>query len=390
MATGDKKITQLPKAASTAKDGVYAIVDPITLQTVQQAIQAGLGASRANMDWQSDTEYDEDDFVLYNGLTAWQSLQNSNTGNVPAENTWWTAITISPADGITDTQWQAGLFTYDDSKVIYQNTSYFLQDAAPFESTNIADEITAGNWLARVIIVHTHINAGWDAFSGSTSVTNWLFGYITFESAITPAGGQTLGTADVAYGAHVYFVLGASSTDMVIRVTGTVYDDVTGRDAGATSDVDTSGGSTDDYFETPEKFIGQVDITLLSGSGVTTDYGWVTYYDNQNTEFILNALEWTGRAGANDTGPNISIWLHTNTGWTYDGAGALLAPPIIDMQTEYNTEFEIATAQHFKFKMTGLTTTIRGDLSEGIIVGIDITQNNAISSSNIELTKTDQ
>lgn len=390
MATGDRKITQLPKAASTAKDGVLAIVDPITLKTVQLAIQTGLGAERADMDWQSDTTYSIDDFVLYNGLTAWKSLQNSNTGNVPAENTFWEQTTISPADGITDTQWQAGLFTYDDSKVIYQNTSYFLQDAAPFESSNIANEITAGNWLARVIIVHTHVHSSWSAFSGSTSTTNWLYGYYTFEAAITPAGGQTLGTADTAYGAHVYFVLGASSSDMVIRVSGTSYDDTTGRTGTDTEDVDTSGGVLDDYFETAKKWIGQVNITLQSGSGVTTDYGWAAYYDNQNLEFILNGFEWIGGAGATDAGPNISIYHHQLTGWTYNGAGALLAPPLFDMQTEYNTEFEFTSGDEFKFKMTGLTDTIRGDLSEGIVIGIDITQNNAISNSNIEITKTDQ
>ena len=57
MATGDKKITQLGRAASTAKQGVFAIVDPITDKTVQLAVQAALGAIRANMDWQSDTTY---------------------------------------------------------------------------------------------------------------------------------------------------------------------------------------------------------------------------------------------------------------------------------------------------------------------------------------------
>ncbi len=146
MATGDREITQLPKAASTARQGVFAIVDPITDKTVQLAVQASLGAERADMDWQSDTTYAIDDFVLYNGLTAWKSLQNSNTGNVPAENTWWTAITISPADGITDTQHANGLFTYDDSKIIYNNIQYYLQIAAPYESSNIATEIGAGDW----------------------------------------------------------------------------------------------------------------------------------------------------------------------------------------------------------------------------------------------------
>ena len=561
MATGDRKITQLGKAASTAKQGVLHIVDPITDRSVQISVQAALGATRADMDWQSDTTYAIDDFVLYNGLTAWQSLQNSNEGNVPAENTWWTAIPISPADGITDTQHANGLFTYDDSKVIYLNAQYFLQIAAPYESSDIAAEITAGDWagpsaaaqefvdfipqdpepahnegrvfydyikknyvfmndrltprmdlgreqwiravnktgsgttdgkvvyqngsvtgvlpnveLAKadalatskvlglytedvdiddngeltsfgllndidtslwsagtelflsesvagaltdtipfppnvvvpigfvivqnattgkifvnvghsIIPINTSVSSSWSAFSGSTSATNWLKGFYTFESSITPAGGQTMGTANIAYAAHVYFVLGASSTDMVIRVSGTRIQDDGTRTTSYNSDVDTSGGVLDDYFETPEKFIGQVNITLLSGSGVVVVYGWAAYWDNRNTRFVVSSLEWTGRAGANDTGPNISLYHHKTTGWTYNGAGAILPPPIVDMQSSYVTEYQFATGESFKYKIIGISDIVQGEDSEGIVIGIDITANNAVANSNIEMQK---
>ena len=561
MATGDREITQLPKAASTAKDGVIAIVDPITGKTVQIAIQPGLGAVRADMDWQSDTTYAIDDFVLYNGLTAWKSLQNSNTGNVPAENTFWTAITISPADGITDTQHANGLFTYDDSKVIYQNAQYFLQIAAPYESSDIAAEITAGDWdgpaptiqefvdfdpqdpepgynegrvfyddvkknyvfmndretprmdlgreqwiravnktgsgttdgkvvyqngtvtgdlpnvdlakadaIATSLVlglytedvdiddngevtsfgllndintnawspgtllylsestaggltdsiplppnaivpigfvikqnattgkifvnvghsvqpVNTSVSSSWSAFSGSTAQTNWLKGFYTFESVITPAGGQTMGSANIAYTAHVYFVLGASSTDMVIRVNGTRIQDDGTRTTNYNSDVDTSGTGLDDYFETPEKFIGQVNITLLSGTGVVVVYGWAAYWDNRNTRFVVSSVEWTGRAGANDAGPNISLYHHKTTGWTYNSAGAILPPPLTDMQSVHVTEFQFATGQQFKFKIIGISNVVEGEDSEGIVFGIDITQNNAVANSNVEMQK---
>ena len=561
MATGDKKITQLPKAASTAKQGVLHIVDPITNRSTQIKVQEMLGAKLANMDWQSDTTYALDDIILYNGLTAWKSLQNSNVGNVPTENTFWTELTISPADGITDTQWVAGLFTYDDSKVIYNNAQYFLQTAAPFESSNIANEITAGDWAgpvaveqeyvdfipqdpepsynegrvyyddvkknyvfmndrtgprmdvgreswvrtinktgtgttngkvvyqngtatgdvpnvelakadaistSKVLGVYTentaiddpgevtsfgtlsgldtsswsigdklyldattagemtnvepetpnsivplgfvitshattgiiHVNIGhievpvsssvtsaWSAFSGSTSATNWVNGFYTFESAITPAGGTTMGTANISYAAHVYFVLGASSADMVIRINGTRIQDDGTRTTNYNSDVDTSGGVLDDYFETPEKFIGQVTISLLSGTGVIVAYGWSAYWDNRNTQFQLTSLEWVGRAGANDTGPNISVYHHKLTGWTYNSAGAILPAPLATMQSIYVTEYQFATGQYFKFKRVGLSLTIRGDLSEGVVFGIDITANNAVANSNIEFQK---
>ena len=561
MATGDKRIVQLGKAATTAKQGVFAIVDPITDKTVQIAVQNSLGAVRASFDWQSDTTYALDDIVLYNGLTAWKSLQGSNTGNVPAENSFWTELTISVADGITDTQHANGLFTYEDSKVIFENAQYFVQVAAPYESTDIAAEIIAGDWAGPVAVqqefvifipqdpepsyfegkvfyddikknyvfmndrltprmdlgreqwiravnktgsgttdgkvvyqngtvtgslpnvglakadavatskvlgvftedvtiddngeitsfgllndidtsswapgtelflsssvagamtdtvplppnaivpigfvivqnattgkifvnvghsiipINTSVSSAWSAFSGSTAATNWLKGFYTFESAITPAGGITMGTANVAYAAHVYFVLGATSVDMVIRVNGTRIEDDGTRTTNYNSDVDTSGLVLDDKIETPEKFIGQVTISLLSGTGATVDYGWAAYWDNRNTRFVVSSLEWTGRAGATDSGPNISLHHHKGTGWTYNAAGAILPPPIVDMQSTYVTEFQFATGESFKYKIIGISDVVQGEDSEGIVIGIDITANNAVANSNIEMQK---
>lgn len=560
MAETGKRITQLGKAAATAKQGVFAIVDPITDKTVQLAVQAALGATRASMDWQSDTTYATDDFVLFNGLTAWKSLQNSNTGHTPTEGAWWTSQTISPADGITDTQHQNGLFTYEDSKIIYNDAQYYLQIASPYESTDIGAEIIAGDWAGPVAVaqafvdfipqdpepsynegrvfyhdvkknyvfmndrsavrmdvgrelwtrsvnktvtgttngkavyvtgsansipnvdlakadveatsnpiglftedvaidgngevtsfglvndvdtdswtagdvlylsettageltntkpvvpnlevpmgivvkkhasegiiwvnvghveepIHRSINSAWSAFSGSISATNYLKGYYTFEgTSFTPSGSpQTLGTANIAYDGHVYFVLGASSTDMVVRVSGTSYDDTTGRTGTDTEDIDTSGGSTDDYYETSKKWIGQVSITLQSGTGVIVDYGWSSYWDNRNTKFVVSSIEWVGRAGANDSAPNIRLWHHKLTGWTYTGSGATPPTALVDMQSEYVTEYQFSNGEYFKFKKIGISQLIDGTGSEGIIIGIDITANNAVANSNVEI-----
>lgn len=390
MATEDRRIPQLPASSTGFKQGELAIYNPINDITERTKVMEALGAVRASMAWQAGTTYAADNIVLYNGLTAWTSLVGSNLGNVPAENSFWTEETISDADGITDTQWSAGLFTYDDSKVIYQNSAYFLQVAAPFVSSNIVTEIANGDWGTLIIAVHTHIDDAWSAYTGSTSATNWLRGFYTFETAITPAGGgQTLGTANIAYDAHVYFVLGASSTNMVIRVAGTSYDDLTGRSAADTEDIDTSAGVLDDYFETTKKWIGQVNITLLSGTGVITDYGWAAYYDNQNTAFTLTGLEWNGRAGANDNAVNLSIYKHSSSGWSYNAAGAILPAPITDYQTELVTEHQLASGQAFRWKNLNLDELISGQSDEGIVLGIEIGTNNSIANSNIELIKID-
>lgn len=140
------RIYQLPRAAVTAKAGVFAVYDPVTDKTVQIAIQEAIGGTRASMDWNAGTTYASGAIVLYAGLTAWKSLVNNNLGNKPTENSYWTQLTISPSDGISDTPYSAGLFTYNNAKVIHNNTAYYLQVAAPYESDDIEAEITAGDW----------------------------------------------------------------------------------------------------------------------------------------------------------------------------------------------------------------------------------------------------
>lgn len=557
--TDGKRIPQLPAANATAKDGVLAIVDPITDQTQQIAIQKALGATRADMEWQVATTYAIGDHVLRNGLTAWTSLVNSNIGNAPSENSFWTSEPISIGDGITLTQHGTGLFTYNNSLVVNNFAIYQLNVAAPFKSVDFATELTNAdfkfvgtiglvdqidftatnngylnrriNWdesqkcpaffndkstsrhqigrelwkravnrtgltitngkvvkagvtdvptglptmtlasatdvdVADIIGFVTHdclddeeceivpfgdvndinttgltegavylstvagdvindpplspdavvlmgraevinastgriyanvnqaifptnvpLNASWSAFSGSITGPNYLHGFYTFESTAGIPAGQTLGTANIAYGAHPYIVLGASSTDMVVRFTGTSYDDITGRTVSDFEDVDTSGGVLDDYFEFTKKFIGQVTMTLQSGTGVIVDFGWAKYWDNQNSRFVTTGFSWTGVAGANDSGPNISLTHHRPIDWTYTGSGAIPPPPSRDMQSDYVTEFQFASAQPFAYKILGTSEVIKGELNEGMIIHIDITSNNAVRESAIEFNK---
>ena len=55
------------------------------------------------------------------------------------------------------------------------------------------------------------------------------------------------------------------------------------------------------------------------------------------------------------------------------------------MQNIHNTEYQFANGEYFKFKIIGLSQVIQGDTDEGIIIGVDITANNAVSNSTIEV-----
>lgn len=150
MSEFGNRIPELPRATTGIRFGVYPKWNPIAGRVEQVAIQHDLGATRASMDWNAATTYVIDDYVLYQGLTAWKSLQNGNQGNIPTENSFWTQVSISEADGITDTQYASGLFTYQYSKVVVNNVQYYLQETPPFFSSNFATELLAGNWATGV------------------------------------------------------------------------------------------------------------------------------------------------------------------------------------------------------------------------------------------------
>ncbi len=217
--------------------------------------------------------------------------------------------------------------------------------------------------------------------SGSSG-TFYVGGFYVFGStSFIPAGGTTLGIANVAYGAHAFLVLGATSTDMVVRVTGTSMDDAGNRTPGDTQDLDTSGGVLNDYFETTKKWVGQISFSLQSGTGVAINNGLCKYWDNRNRDFRVIGLEVTGTGGGNDSAPNFAVIRHRPIGWTFNAGSTPSHPiPSADMNTDYNTEIQIATGQPFAWKRVGLSEIIAGGLHEGIICEIVTTANRAIES----------
>lgn len=221
--------------------------------------------------------------------------------------------------------------------------------------------------------------------TGTRYVTGgYLFGASNFTPSGTP---QPLGTANVAHGMHAFLVLGANSTDMVVRVTGTSYLDEDGiRTPGDTVDIDTSGLSTNDYIETPEKWIGQVNYTLLSGTGVAVNYGFAKYWDNKDKPFIITQIEWDGEAGFNDANADVLFYHHSSSGWTYNaGSTPTQAAAIASMKVDYSTESQIASGLKFNYKKTGLGELIAGDEGEGLITAIIVGNANSIASSNFDI-----
>jgi hypothetical protein len=225
----------------------------------------------------------------------------------------------------------------------------------------------------------------WSFASPSGSAGTFYIGgfYLLPATSYTPAGGTSLGTLTTSYAAHAFIVLGANSTDMVVRITGTSIAEDGTTTANDTDDIDTSGGVVDDYFETPTKWLGQVSVSLLSGTGVVINHGLCKYWDNQNSDFRVTGIEVTGRAGANDTGVNFAAIRHRPIGWTYGGgSGAIPPAPAADMNTDHGVNSNITNGEHFAWKRIGLSEEVNGSGSEGLICVVTTTANKAIEMMN--------
>ena len=267
-----------------------------------------------------------------------------------------------------------GVHLHHGSSVILTDHDYLVLQFHAHESVWIE---VASNFTTSIVSWPFSSPAG-------SSGTYYVGGFYMFGgTSFTPAGGTTLGTVNTAYHAHAFIVLGAASTDMVVRVTGTSVDELGGRVPSDTEDLDTSGGSLNDYFETVKKWVGQISFSLLTGTGVAVNDGLCKYWDNQNSDFRVTGVEVTGTAGANDSTPDFLVHHHRPTGWTYNvGAAPSPPPPLADMQSDYVTEFEFTIGQHFAWKRVDLSTTIFGSQDEGIISEIVTGSNKSIESLN--------
>lgn len=190
----------------------------------------------------------------------------------------------------------------------------------------------------------------------------------------------THGTANGSYAAHVFVVLGEPAVDEItIEVTGTRITDGGVRTPSYTATITVpSLTAADAYFETPEKFIGQVTIETTAGTAKNCNYGFCKYWDNNNRDFVIMGSECTWLAGANDANVNLEIIHHKTTGWTYNAGAEATPPAFISLQTDHNTEYDSHTGQSHAWKRANLDQLVKGSESEGIILIVTTTVNTAI------------
>ena len=231
------------------------------------------------------------------------------------------------------------------------------------------------------------------AFESATGSSGIFYygGFYDFGASndnFNPSLASGWGTTNKSYAAHFFVVAaagGAGGTDTVIRITGTSITDAAVRTAADTEDLTLDdAGAAGAYYETTKKWIGNITVVKQSGPDLECNYGWTKYWDNNNTDFIVDGIEVTILAGANDTGFNLRLLHHKTTGWTYNAGSTPTPPtPIAALQTDHVTEYELANNENAAWKRDDLATAIAGGNGEGTIWEITTTANRAVETGNI-------
>jgi len=225
--------------------------------------------------------------------------------------------------------------------------------------------------------------------------TYYIGGYYfapTADSNLNQAGAtQTLGAANISYASHAFIVAKQAGTvdagSCSIVVTGTSITDGGVRNASASETIvsDITTMSTDEYFETDLKFIGQVTYTLTPSGAATYaadfNYGLAKYEDFGTRNFKVTDFETVGLGGGADSGFNVTLCKHEAGGWTYSAAAFSAEPTVVcDMNTDHSTEQNLANGEPFAYKRDNLAESISGNDSEGIIIRVITGANNAVQS----------
>jgi hypothetical protein len=222
------------------------------------------------------------------------------------------------------------------------------------------------------------------------SGTFYAGGFYEFSSTVDNFNPSiNFGTANNSKAAHFMIVLGEQTVDeLTIRVTGTSITDTAVRTTSDTQDiVIPSGTPVDTYYETSKKWLGQVAIVVVSGTAKNCNYGFCKYWDNNNVDFTVLGLEVTWLAGASDANPNILLYHHKTTGWTYNALAAPTPPTALAaMATDHVTEKVLTNGEAGAWKRTDLTQVVTGSQSEGIIWSYVTTANKAFGQGDLLLT----
>lgn len=238
---------------------------------------------------------------------------------------------------------------------------------------------------------------------GIAAGTYWKAGFYDFDSidANLSQGNTSVnwGVAGRGYFAHAAVVpsaAGAVDTGQVgLRVVGIKDgEDGTPQAAGQigiiTEDITTLTGDT--YFETSEKFSGEItfELYVVSGSPTTYsldfNYGYSKYEDAADIDFTVMAFEAVWQGNANGNSLDIELLHHKTDGWTYAATGFEAGNGnICKKSTDMALAGDTTDGKSGSYKRVGLNQFIDGNGSEGVLIKVTTSGNNTIQTMDMHL-----
>jgi len=181
-----------------------------------------------------------------------------------------------------------------------------------------------------------------------------------------------------------------------LRVTGVRdYEDGTPQASGQigiiTEDITTL--TADTYFETSEKFSGEITYELYVVSGTPTacsltfNYGFAKYDDMQDRDYTITGFECVWQGNSDNNTLDISLLKHTSSGWTYSATGFIagnsdICKKSVDMALAGNTNNNMDGA----YKRLNLGAFISGSGGEGHIIEIITGGTNTVQTMDLHIS----
>jgi len=243
------------------------------------------------------------------------------------------------------------------------------------------------SFTSQGIVAGTYQKAGYYDFADASLVLN--------QGNLT----DVYGVAGRGRDAHAGICAsGAGTVDtgqVGLRVTGVRdYEDGTPQASGQigiiTEDITTL--TADTYFETSEKFSGEIvfELYVVSGSptaySLTFNYGFAKYDDMQDRDYTITGFECVWQGNSNDNTLDVTLLKHATTGWTYAPTGFMagngdICRKSVDMAIAGNTNNNMDGA----YKRLNLDTFIAGGTNEGHIIEIVTGGVNTIQTMDIHI-----
>jgi hypothetical protein len=234
--------------------------------------------------------------------------------------------------------------------------------------------------------------------NGATASTVFIAGSYEFETGATTltqaSATKTFGDANSASGSHAFVVCGGVGTvvgggQVGLRVNGDSFADDGTHTIGDTEilieDIEDVSVALDAYFETTKNWAGIITYELYVVSGSPSAYslefnlGESAYIDAGNRDFTIRDIRVEGLCKSSDDGVNVELMAHHPVGWTFDDGAFEAGDGILaDFAAEMAPNNELITGKHFKWKRVGLNEFLEGGGSEGYLIRVTTTNNNAI------------